>query len=678
MTPPEFQLKRPRALTVLLGVALVGLLAHAAHAAFGLGGSGADSIFTDFVYDGVMIAAAILCIARGVLVRRERIAWLMLGVGLASYAAGEVYYSAAFGSGDAPVPSIADILYLGFYPATYVALMLLARAQLRRFRSSLYLDGAIGALGLAAVGAAIVFEAVLHSTGGARPEAVATTLAYPLGDLLLLAIVMGMLAITSWRPGRTWGLLAAGLLLNGLADSVYLFQTAKGTYVDGTLLDTTWLASTLLLAYAAWKPPRSAEPARLDGWRPLAIPTVFALTAVGVLTYGNWHPVNNLALGLAVATLVVVIVRMALTFGENMRMLAHTRHEALTDSLTGLGNRRALLRELERVLAESDARSPRLLVLFDLNGFKNYNDSFGHSAGDSLLSRLGRNLGAEVEGYGVAYRLGGDEFCVLADIENRDPRKLAGAAGAALVERGEGFVIGACYGDVVIPTETTDSSEAMRLADQRLYAQKASGRASASAQARDVLMSVLRERAPDLAEHLSSVAELAKTVAVGLGMRDEQLDETIRAAELHDVGKTAIPDAILNKPGPLDDSEWEFIRRHTLIGERILAAAPALRSTAEIVRSSHERFDGTGYPDRLASDNIPLAARIIAVCDAYDAMTSERPYRPARTSEEALTELRRCVSTQFDPIVVERFCHEVERRQTSPHDVPGATAPTTA
>jgi two-component system, cell cycle response regulator len=669
-------MKRPRALTVVFGLALLALLAHAAHAALGFGGKGASSLFNDFVYNGVMVAAASLCIARGALERRERLAWLMLGIGLVSYAAGEIYYSAAFANvEEPPIPSLADVLYLGFYPATYIALLLLARSQLRQFRRSLYLDGAIGALGIASVGAAVVFEAVLHSTGGGRPEVVATTLAYPLGDLLLLAILMGMLAITGWRPGRTWGLLAVGLLLNGVADSIYLYQSAKGTYVDGTLLDTAWLASTLLLAYAAWMPPRNAEPARLESWRPFAIPTIFAFTAVGVLAYGNGHTVNGLAVVLAVATLFAVIVRMALTFGENLRMLSHSREEALTDALTGLGNRRALLRDLERaVTEEDDERRPRLLVLYDLNGFKTYNDSFGHPAGDSLLARLGRNLGARVNGFGTAYRLGGDEFCVLAQFKDRDPRAVAAEAGTALVERGEGFVIGACFGDVVIPTETDDASEALRLADQRLYAQKASGRSSASAQARDVLLSVLRERAPDLADHLSSVAELAGNVATGLGLRGERLDETIRAAELHDVGKTAIPDAILNKRGPLEADEWEFIRRHTLIGARILGAAPALRETAKIVRASHERFDGTGYPDRLARDNIPLAARIIAVCDAYDAMTSERPYRPAMSPAQALGELRNCAGTQFDPIVVERFCHEVERLDARPEQASGSEA----
>jgi HD-GYP domain-containing protein (c-di-GMP phosphodiesterase class II) len=128
-----------------------------------------------------------------------------------------------------------------------------------------------------------------------------------------------------------------------------------------------------------------------------------------------------------------------------------------------------------------------------------------------------------------------------------------------------------------------------------------------------------------------------------------------QAAELHDVGKLAIPEEILNKPGPLSEDEWEFVRRHTVIGERILNAAPALEVAATIVRSTHERWDGTGYPDQLAGEAIPVAARIIAVCDAFDAMTSSRPYAPARTPQEAIRELVRCSGTQFDPTVVNAF-----------------------
>jgi HD-GYP domain-containing protein (c-di-GMP phosphodiesterase class II) len=128
---------------------------------------------------------------------------------------------------------------------------------------------------------------------------------------------------------------------------------------------------------------------------------------------------------------------------------------------------------------------------------------------------------------------------------------------------------------------------------------------------------------------------------------------------LHDVGKVAIPDAILDKPGPLDDEEWVFMRRHTVIGERIVAAAPALSPVAKLVRASHERWDGTGYPDAIGGQDIPLGARIIAVCDAYDAMVSDRPYRRGRGAADATAELRRCAGTQFDPAVVEAFVAEL-------------------
>jgi two-component system, cell cycle response regulator len=144
-----------------------------------------------------------------------------------------------------------------------------------------------------------------------------------------------------------------------------------------------------------------------------------------------------------------------------------------------------------------------------------------------------------------------------------------------------------------------------------------------------------------------------------LSLLSEELDEVVRAAELHDVGKMAIPDEILHKPGPLTDEEWSFVRQHTIIGERILGAAPALLAVAKLVRASHEHWDGSGYPDGLAGETIPLGARVVAVCDAFDAMTTSRPYRDAMSVEEALTEIRACSGTQFDPTVVEAFCEEI-------------------
>ena len=212
---------------------------------------------------------------------------------------------------------------------------------------------------------------------------------------------------------------------------------------------------------------------------------------------------------------------------------------------------------------------------------------------------------------------------------------------------------------MILPHEARDATLAMKIADQRMYAHKEDRRSSATRQTRDILLQVLQEREPDLGEHLKGVAQLAMGVGTRLSLLSEELDEVVRAAELHDVGKMAIPDEILHKPGPLTDAEWSFVRQHTIIGERILGAAPALLAVAKLVRASHEHWDGSGYPDGLAGEAIPLGARIVAVCDAFDAMTTSRPYRDAMSVEDALAEIRACAGTQFDPTVVEAFCEEI-------------------
>jgi diguanylate cyclase (GGDEF)-like protein len=334
--------------------------------------------------------------------------------------------------------------------------------------------------------------------------------------------------------------------------------------------------------------------------------------------------------------------------GDNARLAAVNREEALTDALTGLRNRRALIADLEAARPGATLT----LALFDLDGFKHYNDTFGHPAGDELLSRLGGRLSEAAPPGATAYRMGGDEFCVLATAD--DPGLIERAA-AALSEDGDAFQIGCSYGSALIPAEASSAQEALGLADQRMYAHK-SGRSSASRQTTDVLLKVLSERSADLREHMDGVAALAERTAQRWGLPAHEVKRIGFAAELHDVGKTAIPDTILNKPGALDENEWAFMRRHTVIGERIILAAPSLAPCAELVRSSHEAFDGTGYPDALRGEQIPLGARIIAVSDAFDAIISERPYRAARSVGEAVAELRRCAGTQFDPDVVEAFC----------------------
>jgi diguanylate cyclase (GGDEF)-like protein len=342
---------------------------------------------------------------------------------------------------------------------------------------------------------------------------------------------------------------------------------------------------------------------------------------------------------------------------ENERLLGVSREEALTDALTGLRNRRALIADLTALLA-GGRPAGIALALFDLNGFKPYNDTFGHPAGDALLGRLGERLGSVTGGRGTAYRMGGDEFCVICVAEGHEA--VVAAAAAALSERGDTFNVDCSYGAAHLPVEAATVAAALHLADLRLYEHKATGRPSACRQSTDVLLQLVRERRADLRDHVDGVARMAELTARRFGLSEREVRHIRLAAELHDIGKAAIPDAILDKPGALDVKEWDFISRHTLIGERIIRAAPALAHVAELVRSSHERFDGTGYPDALSGAAIPLGARVIAVCDAFDAMVSARVYRRSVSSKEAVEELRRCAGTQFDPQVIEAFCAMLE------------------
>jgi diguanylate cyclase (GGDEF)-like protein len=332
-----------------------------------------------------------------------------------------------------------------------------------------------------------------------------------------------------------------------------------------------------------------------------------------------------------------------------------TERLAISDSLTGLGNRRVLMDTLQRALAERTGRGS-ILALFDLNGFKSYNDTFGHPAGDALLVRLSEALAHAVAPRGAAYRLGGDEFCVLIAREHGDAEDVLEAAIDALSEHGDGFSITTAFGVAYLPEDAATAPDALKLADQRMYAQKQSARPSPGDQSAQVLVNALQARDPALTRHANEVGLLSEAVGRRLGIGGQALADLRRAAELHDIGKVAIPDAILDKPDPLDDAEWEFMRRHTVIGERILHGSPALKGAAEIVRASHEHFDGSGYPDALEGEQIPLGARIVLVCDAFDAMTDERVYQPPLTPEEAIEELRRCAGHQFDPRVVDAFC----------------------
>jgi two-component system, cell cycle response regulator len=644
---------------LLRGLALVGLCAFAAHSLLGVGGHGLNSFFENWLFNGLLFAGAALCLLRAAVSPLERAAWSAMGVGLFCWALGEAIFTLDPGQvTQGSFPGTSDYLWLVFYPAAFLTLGLLVRARVRQFYASLWLDGLVGALAVAALAGEFVLPPIVAGTGGSVGSVVGD-LIYPLGDLLLLSFVVGVLAVTGWRPGRVLATVAIALAAGAVADCASLYSSATGGS-GSTVFETLWPASAVGLGWAAWQPLRPSAVIGLHGRRLLVVPLAFALAALGLLALQAARPLQDGAYVLAVLTIAAAIVRMALTFSENVSLVERSRHEALTDPLTGLGNRRRLLLALEDVLQSASTRAPWALLLFDLNGFKRYNDTFGHPMGDALLARLGAKLAEAAAPEATAYRLGGDEFCVLAPLERRSAEFVVAAATTALSERGQGFHITTAVGCITLPTEAQDNAGALRLADERLYADKRSRRTSdAPDQLRDVLLQVLAEREPELPEHLLEVAALARTVARRMGLAGEDLDVTVRAAELHDIGKVAVPEAILNKPAPLDRMERAIIERHSEVGERILAAAPAMTPVARLVRASHERYDGRGYPDHRPGSEIPLGARIIAVCDAYHAMISDRAYESGVSSRMALAELRRCAGSQFDPDVVEVFSAEL-------------------
>jgi two-component system, cell cycle response regulator len=612
----------------------------------------------DLLYAALLLGAGLVCLAHAVLEPTERRVWSAFALGLSLWSFGDIWWLVFLeDAAEAPYPSIADAFWLSSYlPMAYGIWRLISlRVSWRALGAAAWLDGAIAALAGSAVAAATLLAGPLAAAVEGEPMVFATNLAYPIGDLLLLGCVLAALSATGWRPGRAIGLIAGGLLLRAVADFVYLDQVTLGTYAGG-LVDTCWPAASLLVAAAACVPASSSR--REPDWRTFIAPAAFVTISLGLLVADHFNRLPSLAIVLAAVAIAVAAARM----GTMVRTtLAATQRQALTDPLTGMSNRRGLARDLERALEDARAGRRFAFAIFDLNGFKRYNDNFGHPAGDSLLTRLGARL-AEAAAPGGAYRIGGDEFCVLVPDHGDAANRLL-QADAALEEQGEGFQISAARGSVSIPAETVDPEQAMQLADRRMYAAKLGGGRSDRDHTVEALLSALYEAKPGLQAHLGAVAELARDVSHRLRLSPEEIDEVVRAAKLHDIGKMAIPDAILAKPDPLDPAEWDFMQKHTLIGERIVAAAPPLLPVAKLIRSSHERWDGKGYPDRLTGDAIPRGARIVFVCDAFDAMTSGRPYSVPRTAEEALAELVSCSGTQFDPEVVDAVVDVVSRQR---------------
>jgi two-component system, cell cycle response regulator len=447
----------------------------ALHTTLGFGGARSEGLFQDGIYNVLMLGASLVVLARGALVREDRAAWLAMGVGLLSWSLGELYYSLAIEGTNREQGgsvSFADVLYLGMYPCFYVALGLLARSRLRGMRMAMWLDGLIAGLGAASVGAALILPPILAGATGVH-SSIVVSLAYPIGDVLLMIFAVGALGMTGWQAGNLWIPIATSMLVSGVADSTYLYRTATDSYQSGTWLECLWPLAAILLAIAAWMPSARVPARHLKSWQMMSVPVLALLSALAVLIYGNLGSQLTVpALVLAAATVLAVGVHLLVTLRENLALLAHTRRLSLTDSLTSLGNRRLLMGDLQLACRTAQPHEPWELVLYDLDGFKLYNDTFGHPAGDTLLVRLSERLNSVVKPHGTAYRMGGDEFCVLFDRSHATGEDLVHLSVAALCEHDPSFSITASHGVVRIPAEMSDPASIMQLADQRLYRRK--------------------------------------------------------------------------------------------------------------------------------------------------------------------------------------------------------------
>ena len=641
-------IETPRVIGARRAFGLVAGLGIAVHGAFALAGRH-PAIVDDWLYCGLYLLACGACAYRAIR-GSGNAPWVVAALGVFVWGMAELVFRLQVSDPRSLYPHTSQLLLLIAFTLAYSTLALLARERVLSFDPVLALDGAIAGLTAAALAAVLLFPRL----GSARPhQPAALPQTFVLGALAGLIFVIAVLAMTGWRPGPTWALIAPAIAINVLGDGMLVHLANSGSFRRGTVADTLFVTSALMLGLASFYPTMHAR--AQPNARRLPVPLVCSAAALGVLIIAVAGGTGWPAAGLAGAAILLMSVRMSIA----LELLERSRSQALADDLTGLGNRRLLVRDLQARIARVNEQEPFTLALFDLDGFKRYNDTFGHPSGDALLIRLAGRLQTAVKP-GLAYRMGGDEFCVIVDGTGAAAENALASARRALSEQGDAFIVASSQGSVACPAEAQDATSILKLADARMYVAK-TGRGVAQAQTRDTVMRMLHERDPRLHEHMRAVAGLAIRVALRLGLDGATARQVERAAELHDVGKIAVPDAILHKPSELDLSEWQLMRRYPVIGERILRSAPALAPVAPLVRSAHERWDGKGYPDGLTGTQAPLGARIIAACDAYHAMRSPHPYRPrTRTAPEALAEIRRCSGTQFDPEVVHALCDEIE------------------
>ena len=440
--------------------------------------------------DGGEVVASSLCLARaftGPKNRDSQAVALALGASLLSWTIGDVATTVESFHGQTPaVPSVADLFYLGFYPLAYIAIVVFLRAEARGLTRSSWLDGLVAGMGAASVCATYAFHGALLTAGGSKLT-LATNLAYPVGDLLLLALIAGGTNLLPKGRRGPWALIATGMGLNVLGDTFNLLGSSFGpARLSAVLNAVAWPAAILLMSMSVWARPPIPSAGNQPHRAGFLLPGLASTAALLILFIGTMRHPGAAAIGLATATLVVVGVRLALTLLELQVVTEQRRRQAITDELTGLGNRRLLFQVMDDFFAEKEASTApgehrRLAFLFmDLNHFKEVNDSFGHPAGDMLLKVLGARFRASLRPVDTPVRLGGDEFAVI--LMDTDAAQAAVVAQKLLDCLDEPFEIGALHvtvgasiGIALAPSDATRSAELFWCADVAMYRAKLAG-----------------------------------------------------------------------------------------------------------------------------------------------------------------------------------------------------------
>jgi diguanylate cyclase (GGDEF)-like protein len=479
-------------------------------------------------------------------------------------------------------------------------------------------------------------------------------------SLVTCAVVFGYIGLTWGEPHRTTliALIGCAFVASVALNLLPMERILRGPLLEPFFLG--WSASLIAIITAA---------TAVDGGLHSPLAALFFLPLVyAALSYPLRSMLVVAAMDLAGYLIVALATRDAsgpgvLVYGSvlvigawicSWQCMNHERHRreldraSRTDPLTGCLNRRGFRERLDGELSRARRNGTEVaLVLIDLDDFKSVNDQQGHAAGDELLCWVADRLRSDLRAEDMVARLGGDEFALV----------LPGGEAAAAVERVTRLLAErapASAGVAVYPVDGVDHDTLHQVADTELYANKHGGRRHRADARRELswaaaLAAAVDERMAVQHEHSHAVAGYADAIARRLGWDERGLANIRLAAMLHDVGKVHVPEAILRKPGPLDEAEWAEVARHPVVGAEIVARVEGLDEIGPWIRHSHERIDGTGYLDGLAGDEIPLASRILLVADAFDAMTSDRSYRRAMSREAALAELDRNAGTQFDP-----------------------------